>query len=46
MGRRTDRGPELLDDMAEQSAIPVVLPIPYDCRPTDATVETTRPSGG
>ncbi len=25
----------LLDDLAEGSAIPVVFPIPYDCRPTD-----------
>ena len=29
---------ELLDDMAEQSAIPVVFPIPYECLPTDETV--------
>ena len=28
---------ELLDNVAEMSAIPVVFQVPYDCRPTDET---------
>ena len=28
---------ELLSDMAEESAVPVVFQVPYNCRPTDKT---------